>query len=208
VIVMADGVHSAHESLHAAYDEYLADMVWRCNVQHAGVLPLISPSHRHQASMARRAIQYVRTPFVLFMEHDTPLVGNIDFDEIVTGLRSGLDVMRLHHEVVMPHEHYHLMLDPEPITWPGMRAKVQRTFQWSQRPHVAATAFYERILRDHFDSSERVFIEDRMHSVCQCAVNDHGDAGWQNYRLAIYRPKGDSMQRSTHTDGRAGSRVV
>jgi hypothetical protein len=31
VIVMADGVHSAHESLHAAYDEYLADMVWRCN---------------------------------------------------------------------------------------------------------------------------------------------------------------------------------
>jgi hypothetical protein len=79
---------------------------------------------------------------------------------------------------------------------------VIRTSQWSQRPHLATTAFYERIIESHFGWSDKVFIEDRMHGIVSNAYLRYGMEGWQQYRLHLYDPGLPSLKRSYHLDGR------
>ena len=83
------------------------------------------------------------------------------------------------------------MLDHQTGSWQGV--PLRRTFQWSQRPHLAPTGYYRRILGE-FPAAPNTMIEDRMHSVCQVEPYDHN-------RLAIYHPDGD-IKRSYHLDGR------
>jgi hypothetical protein len=76
-----------------------------------------------------------------------------------------------------------------------------RTAQYSQRPHLASTDLYRRMLTDCFSPQSKAFIEDRMHSVVYEAYRLRGKAGWNDWKLWLYAPAGD-MKRSYHTDGR------
>lgn len=195
VIVMADGVRAEQAHYQQAYTEALRELVECCEHDWPNVLPVVHASHQHQARMARHALGVVRTPLLLFVEHDCPLVGEFDWWRLCNLLLADrADLVRFHHEAAVHPEHLHLMVGEGPAVWDGV--PVWPTRQWSQRPHLARADYYRRILADHFDPDERWMIEDRMHTVVQ-------DAAWADHRLLLYHPDG-SLVRHRHTDGRQG----
>jgi hypothetical protein len=109
-----------------------------------------------------------------------------------------LDVVRLHHETEIGPHHTHVMLDTEPVDGP---VPYVRTYQWSQRPHVAPVGWYRAMLQRHFAPEARTMIEDVMHGVVASAWLDFGVAGWSRFRVGMYTPEGN-IQRSLHLDSR------
>jgi hypothetical protein len=167
------------------------------------VLPLYHEEHRHQAGMTQLALEQVRTPMILFVEHDTPIVTTreINWPGLCDVVMNGhADMVRLHYNYRIDDDHWPLMLDREPKLYDGV--PLIRTYQWSQRPHLASTSFYRRILTDKFSPSATTMIEDHMYGIVQDNYLRNRDTGWNNYRLAIYVPEGGNMQRSYHTNGR------
>lgn len=192
VIVAADGVRPEQSHMADDYHAYLAHIVRMSRTTWKG-RAWVDYTGRwgHQANTTRHALNHVWTPFLLFAEHDTPLIGDIPFDRLTAAL-DVFDVVRLHHEASVHPEHRHLNHGPLVGVGPDT---FQPTVQWSQRPHLARVETYRRIL-DEFPSSSRTMIEDKLHSVAQVK-------GWRWLRTAIFHPDGD-IKRSTHTDGRAG----
>lgn len=201
VIVMCDGVRESQSvSRGPAYDAYLQRLLWSTN--RAGqTLPLVFRDHTHQATMTRAALNLVQTPFVLFVEHDTPLIGEIDWAGCCAAIgRGDADVIRFHHEADILPPHRHLMLDRSPRT-EDIGIPAMRTVQWSQRPHLSSLAYYRHILSSHFSEDARTMIEDVMYGVVSHAWERDGEQGWFRHRLWLYTPEG-SMVRSRHLDGR------
>lgn len=197
IILMFDGVRSEQESRRADYEEHIRRTLWLAKSWGA-VCPFIFDAHKHQVGMLRAVMDEIRTPLVLFVEQDAPLAQDpIDWqacqDIILTG---DADVVRFSHEAVIPTEHEHLML--------GLMGNFIRTCQFSARPHLASTAYYRRVLADHFSPDANCFVEDVMHGVCHNAYIRDGIAGWYGHRLWIYAPPGGNIKRSYTTDGRAG----
>lgn len=206
IILMFDGVRHDLDHYRANYEEYMRRVLWLCNhdKMFRNVLPLVFDEHTHQAGMTRKAMDYVRTPLILFVEHDTPIIGDhpIEWDGLCSAILKGsVDMIRFHYDTWIYDSHRHLMLDDPKVYKNIDGMSLIRTIQWSQRPHLASASFYRRILRDNFSENARTMIEDRMHSVVQHHYADNPVTGWNDYRLAIYSPAG-YMQRSYHLDGR------
>lgn len=214
IIVVADGVRPEQEDRRADYDEYLARLTWLCNLQWSNVLPILQSEWGHQANAMRAGLAEVRTPLVLFVEHDTPLCGEIDWAGCASAIRSGsVNVIRFHHEAQVLDVHQYLMLDAEPW-YAGESRRIQRagvtitdgvpllrTVQWSQRPHLAPTLWYQDVLTRYFAPESRTFVEDVLYGVVENAWNAHGMAGWERWRLALYAPP-LPLKRSEHLDSR------
>jgi hypothetical protein len=201
ILVMCDGVRPEQTHYRSGYNEYLDRLTWLC-ARDGRALAIIHDEHLHQAEMTRRVLALVNTPLVLFVEHDTPLVVDEPFDwpALTAAAISGeVDLVRFHFEAHVHPEHEHLMLDQDPRDVRG--APLLRTVQWSQRPHLANTGFYRRILREDFPAGHVGMIEDVMHSVVHTAWRTYGLAGWDRYRLAMYAPPGN-IKRSLNLDGR------
>jgi hypothetical protein len=201
VIVTCDGVRPEQEHYRDRYEKYLANLTWLAG-RDGRVLPVVHDEHLHQAEMLRRALPLVESPLVLFVEHDTPLVTDepIDWESVQAAVLSGeVDLVRFHYESGVHPEHEHLMLDDKPRDVAG--APLLRTVQWSQRPHLAATGFYRRLLEQEFRAGYVGMVEDLMHGVVHNAWREFGLAGWDRYRLAMYAPEGN-IKRSLHLDGR------
>lgn len=197
ILIGADGVRPEQRGLSEAYAEKLATI--------RDEMPVMQLHHwGHQANVLRLMLQEVHTPLLLFMEHDTPFTPDvpIDWQGCADTLLTGeLDLIRFLHEsqIIPPHEH--LMLEHVDGKVPYIR-----TAQWSQRPHLARTDWYERIIDTYFSLSSRTMIEDVMHGVVTYYWNTYGRAGLDNnFRLGVYADPEPTMQRSYHLDGRAGA---
>lgn len=205
ILIMCDGVRSEQEHYRSRYEEYLERLVWLA-ARDGRISVTIHGVHRHQAEMTRRTLDGVTTPLILFVEHDTPLVTDeqIDWLGLFRVMLSGYaDVIRFHYEAHVQPEHAHLMLDREPRDVLGV--PLLRTVQWSQRPHLANTAFYRRILARNFPSDYKAMIEDVMHGRVHNDWREFGLAGWDRYLLWMYAPEGN-IKRSLHLDGRGADR--
>ena len=201
VMLMCDGVRPEQEHRRADYEHYLREVVWACHHRWRNVLPVIYDTHLHQAEMTRRALVDVRTPLVLFVEHDTPLVGEIPWTTMARAITAGpAQVIRLHHEADVLEPHRYLMLDDESRDVGGV--PLRRTAEWSQRPHLASANWYRSMLAKHFKTTARTMIEDRLYSIVSTPWVERHKWG-KECRLYLYAPEG-SMKRSTHLDGRAG----
>lgn len=194
ILILCDGVRSEQEHRRDEYEHYVSKVCWLANFHWHNVTPIVFAGHEHQANMTRVAMDSVRTPFILFVEHDTPLVTDepIAWSGAYTLLTTEVDVVRFHFEAHIHPEHEHLMLDHETQTHGGF--PYRRTMQWSQRPHLAGSNYYRRILRDHFPLDSCTMIEDQMHSVAQVEP--------ENHHIVIYHPETGNIKRSLHTDGR------
>ncbi len=205
IILTFDGVREEQEDRRPEYEEHIRQVLWKCNHVYKNVLPIIFDEHMHQTGMARAIIDKIKTPLLLYVEQDTPLVTDesIDWDVCTENilLKGKADVVRFHHEGVIPKEHNHMIHGLLPGSTMFMK-----TSQWSQRPHLATVAFYRRILSTCFSDNANSFVEDKMHGVCHEAYLKDGDLGWQSYRIVIYIPDtpNKNIKRSYHTDGRAG----
>lgn len=190
ILVMCDGVRPEQGNMDDAYNEYLRRLIFYS--EHWGIRPLIYP-WLHQAGVTKATLPLVTTPTFLFVEHDTPLVGEIPFGRIIPMVESAaVNVLRFYFDVTIHPDHQHLMIGT------GTIQHVTMTFtrQWSQRPFVANTEWFRQMMKRWFSNNSRCFIEDRVHGPSQ-------NEPWGNWRIALYTPDGD-IKRSTHTDGRAG----
>jgi len=203
IILMLDGCRIEQAPRLPAYQEYITKILWLCNVKWNNVLPVLFEEHRHQGVMTRTVLRdYVKTPRILFVEQDTPLMGDIDWEGLNTAIKSSVaNVIRLHHEARILEPHEHLMLS-EPIEVAGVL--LRKTYQWSQRPHLASTGWYRNMINDYFGWESRTMIEDVMYSVLETTYREEKDPGWDRFRLWIYTPPTESIRRSGHTDGREG----
>ncbi|RDH76354.1 hypothetical protein DVS77_21610 [Mycolicibacterium moriokaense] len=203
IILVHDGVREEQEDRRSDYEEYIRRVLWLADHHWKNVLPLVFDEHLHQAVSTKRALEYVRTPLLLFVEGDTPLTdGEIDWHGIVRTIINGdANLVRFSHESHILDPHKYLMLDDKPQDIRGV--PMIRTVQWSQRPHLAALAFYRDLLDRYFPHDEKNFIEDVVYGKLHTAYNIDGVMGWHNWRTWIYHPEGN-IQRSYHTDGREG----
>jgi len=141
----------------------------------------------------KKILPMIKTPLMLFCEHDTPLVTDekIDFPYLEKTLLDGVsNLIRFHYEAFIPECHKHLMIgETENL--------LQKTVQFSARPHIARKDFYEKLM-GRFSESSNCFIEDR-------AYGQIVDFPWEDWKLHIYMP-GENIKRSLNLDGRAGDR--
>lgn len=200
IIVMIDGVRDEQDERRWHYNKYLEQLLWDMNYKWNRVYPLYFREHSHQAKMTMTALNHIKTPFILFAEHDTPLNATIGWQGILDAMRSEkANVVRFHFEAIIPDAHKPLMLGP-----PEMVNSVRMipTAQWSQRPHLASTEFYRKIMRDNFNEQSRTMIEDVVHGKLYNAFARRGKAGWNDWRVWIYAPEGQSLKFSLNLDGR------
>lgn len=192
IILMIDGVRAELGGHTANYRKYSQRLLWLANHYYNNTVPVLFDSHHHQARMTKAVLEKIRTPLVLFVEHDTPLTGQIPWDSLFDTVQSNeANMIRLHYDSYIHEDHQYLMGG-------GFKSKsglpLIRTRQWSQRPHIASTQWYRQILKDNFSDESNTMIEDAMHGrVAESAFKD--------YKLAIYNPP-HNMQRSYHLDGR------
>jgi hypothetical protein len=201
---MIDGIRKEQVSLTKDYQEYIRRMLWKCNLEWHNVLPIIFREHTHQARMTKQVLEQVETPMILFVEHDAPITpdNHIDWDGLKNAVRSGeFNVIRLHHEALILEGSKHLMFDEPEKPYKFGNVPLIRTSEWSQRPHLALTAFYKRIMNDYFSPNSKTMIEDAIYGKVMNDCKENGMSGWYNWRVAIYHPEGH-IKRSYHLDAR------
>jgi hypothetical protein len=200
ILVMVDGVRREQEHRREDYERYVRRLLLAAESHWENVTPLVHTEHLHQAEMLRRALGAVDSEFILYVEHDTPLINEIDFDEMIEIMwRDQLNVLRFHHESHILPDHEWLMIRRPRADATPWRA----TMQWSQRPHLARVDFYRELLNIYFHPDARTMVEDIMYGVCANTRKRGPDRIWEKWRLAIYHPEGN-IQRSDHSDGRGG----
>lgn len=189
ILVMVDGIRPEQRHYQTRYDQYKTDLLWELN-RYSNITPYVFDEWQHQANMTRRVLQEVTTNLILFVEHDTPLVGDIPWKKIGHQILSDrYHLVRFHYDTSIHPEHRYLMEDLETVD--GIQYLLTR--QWSQRPHLARTDQYRQWI-DRIATTSRTMIEDALHGPC-------ANSEWENWRLAIYHPSGN-IQRSTNLDGR------
>lgn len=204
IILTFDGLHPNYEHYRERYDEYKTKMLWRCLHEYKNVLPLVFDEHVHQSGMMQEAIKHIKTPLILYMEHDAPLTVDrkIDWQKCIDFIMDGeANTIRFHFEEVIPREHEGLMLG-------APKDGFLKTIQWSQRPHLSTKLYYEELLK-FFPVNAKTFIEDEWHGVVMNDWNRDGKLGWYKHRLWIYhQPDSLGIKRSYTTDGREGDAKV
>ena len=194
ILIMCDGVRPEQTELTDQYLEYLRRVVWKSMHHWANTYPIVMGEFVHQAEATRRTLPMVHTPLVLFVEHDTPLIGDIPFDRLAQIVQNEDMVIRLHHEARVHPEHEHLnAVRTDPPAGRLVAADRPMVPTPPPRTHRQVSASCSA---DWFTPDTRTFIEDKMHGVVH-----HGK--WATWKVALYHPEGD-IKRSTHTDGRAG----
>lgn len=201
VVLMVDGPRPGLSAgRKAAYTEYIRRVLWLADHRWDRVTPLLFDDWSHQVGMTAAALDVVRTPVVLFVEHDTPLEQDIPFDDLVRPILTGqADLIRFAHESEILAVHRHLMLDDAPQIVEGV--PLMRTRQWSQRPHLASTSYYRERIGQVNGTLARCFIEDVLIGIIDRAFLSDQQTGWFRNRLCIYHPEGN-IRRSHHLDGR------
>lgn len=200
IIITFDGVRAEQEHMRDNYNEFIRHALHMCNTEW-NAIPILFEHHTHQVGMARVALENVYTPNILYCEQDTPLVTDepIDWEYLVGEIAyNRANVIRFHFEGVIPKEHNHLMIG-EP------QDSLLKTVQWSQRPHLASTAFYKHMLRNNFSENAKCFIEDNIHGVIHNDYLEMGMRGWDMWKLFIYYPDPKNIKRSINLDGRDGA---
>lgn len=212
VIVAADGVPPEQADREADYWRALQQVLYEANQERPYVVPVVCDGWGHQANTLRAGLARVRTDLVLVMEHDTPLVAEpIEWLAAFTTIDQGddLDVLRFYPETKVRDEWTHLLLDGHLTKYSPDKLRYLRTAQWSQRPHLARTSWYRAVMDTYFAPECRCYVEEVLQPVADhwnIGVGRMPDPQQHIFRLGIYAPMADSIQRSTHLDARQGGK--
>lgn len=195
IVIMIDEIREEFKGREMDYEKYINNLIRLCNFKWKNVLPIIFKEHLHQAVTTKVTLnKYVDTPFVMFVEHDTPLIGEIDFNHIFKAFDNPkVNSIRFHLMSMIHKDHEYLMEGLSVIN----EVPLMKTIQWSQRPHITRTSFYKEIM-ENFDDNSRTLIEDKIHGV---VINESRKG--KDFGMYIYHPEG-SILRSGHSDGRKG----
>jgi hypothetical protein len=207
VFVMADGVRPEQEDRRADYEEYLHRVCWLTNFRWHNVVPVVSDEWVHQANLVRAGLERIDTPLVLFMEHDTPLVGPVDWGPLSQMLLDGVaNYVRFHPETHVHDEHEPNMLTVADLA-DEVVARLRPTKTWWARPNLARADFWRDRVLPYFPAGSRTFVEDPLYGIVLDDFARRGDAAWWDWRLFMYDPDPDEVphlgiKRSWHLDSR------
>lgn len=198
IVIMADGVHESLSSRTEDYNKYIERVSENIGAGKYGDCVITQFGHHcHQAIMTSTILKSVKTPLLLFVEHDCSPIGDIPFKKLCDFVANSLEInylrFQIFHKVL--DEHQYLMLDKEPVVIDGVR--LVRTVQYSQRPFIAKVKWYRDVLQTYL-KDKKGMIEDVLHSVI---ITKYKDLGFDTFGLAIYTPEGNQL-RSYHSDGR------
>ena len=197
IILQIDGLRDEQIDRRDDYDEYITRVLWKSLHEWTNVLPIVFDEFSHQSTMMQKTFEYIRTPLLLYVEGDCPLVTDkkIDWEKCVDYITEGnANTIRFHHEAVLPKEHLPLMVGQDDI--------FLKTIQWSQRPHLSSVVYYRDTVVPTIPP--RSFIEDSYHGIVMNDWYVDGKFGWNKHRLVIYYPDEKDFKRSYTTDGREG----
>lgn len=190
VLTLADGVREELEHRREDYENFVRRLALYEDMDDSFEL-LYFPEHMHQARMLQIGLDYVKTPYILLLEHDAPLVGDIPWQDIIEYMDvSATHVVRFLHEDGVHPEWEHLY--GETFAHGPNQTRFRRTRQYSARPHLAKTDWYRDVCSHYFNEQSRTFLEDVLYG-----PGESGRLG----NIVVYLPEG-SAKRSTHLNGR------
>lgn len=197
IVILCDGVRPELEFRTEEYEKFKKRIKTYTNIW-----VYESPKHIHQTGLIRFVLPEIKTKYILFMEHDFVLYGDIEWEQILKTLDDGsADLIRLYMEHKPVPEHRHLMLNPFNVN--GIR--LIPTGQWSQQPHIATTEYYKKamgLIREHTVKH----IENALYGYFDSSFQEHKRKFWEKHKLTIYYPEGDTS-RVKHLDGRQGDPI-
>jgi len=202
ILFMIDGLRPEQAERVGTYEEYKRRLINRCNWDREwrSCLPVVFDEWQHCACMTRRALDYVRSPLILYLEHDMWPVGEIPWAQMFEALQQpGVNSIRLSMVPEIHPDHRHL--------YPGYRVPVNvcgvpllKTWQWSQQPHLARTDCYRQWMNTYFGWESRTGIEEVLYSAMVNRIMQKVDPE-EAWGVWIYGPEG-SLVRCETRDGR------
>lgn len=194
VWIMQDGVRKEQEEHIDKYIEYLHRLAAHCVLHEKNVTLMPFPEFLHQGLITQRTLDLVKTPFVFYAEHDTPLLDRpIDWRMLKEVLADAdANHIRLHYDEQIHPEHTHLMCGK-------LNENLIKTLQYHNRPFLTNTGWFRGIVRLAIKETSRCHLEDAIYTYVACSP-------WEAHRCTVYDPDGtgQNMKRSGHTDGRRG----
>lgn len=192
--LLQDGIRPEQEDRTDAYIEYLHRLAAHCLLHEQFITLMPFPEFLHQGLMFQRTLDLVKSPFVLGVEHDTPLLERpIDWRMLKEVLADAdANHIRLHYDETIHPEHEHLMCGK-------LNDNLIKTIQYHNRPFLTNTGWFRGLLRMAIRETSRCHVEDAAYTYIACS-------DWSAHRCCVYDPNGDGtmMKRSGHTDGRSG----
>jgi len=191
ILIACDGVRKEQENYRERYSEFVLRMENLCLTKWKNVRLIVQPDFLHQAQLIAKAVEQIKTPVLLFTEHDQELLPiYFSFETYANFIAWGtINVVRFMLEDSIKSEWQSFMVGPvEDLEF------LTKTLQWSQRTHLASTEYYRMMLAEHIKPADRCYLEDRLYGQCD---------DWERHRLCIYTPV-PPMARIRHTDGRCG----
>lgn len=192
--ILQDGIRKEQEDKTDAYIEYLHRLAAHCLLHEHDITLMPFPEFLHQGLMTLRTMDLVKSPFVLYVEHDCPILERpIDW-RILKEVLADADAnhIRLHYDEMIHPEHQELMCGK-------LNDFLIKTIQYHNRPFLTNAGWFRGILRTAIRETSRCHIEDIVYTFVA-----HSD--WSAHRCCVYDPEGtgQNMKRSGHTDGRCG----
>ena len=203
IILQIDGIRKEQRYLTDCYNEYKSRLSWKCLHSYNNILPLFFNKHMHQSGMMHKTFKHIKTPLILYVEHDTPLVTDkdIDFEKCEKHIFSGdANTVRFHFEArVRDNEQSFMIGKPE--------NDFLRTIKWSQRPFLTTKLYFENEVMKPYKKHDKKFIEDSFYGVLLGDYKKNKMLGWYKHRLWLYHPdRKDGIKFSTNLDGRGDER--
>jgi len=194
-LFLFDGIHEIQQDMRPGYEKFKEIIAARIeknqwpNCEH-----MVFPEWHHQAGMIREALRVgrVRTPLILFMEHDYPLRGDlpIDWQGIVNSL---LEDEFCYVRFALPEETW-ISIQKLNMPTPSRFIPVMRTMNYTSLPHVCTLSFMKLLVLEFVEG------KDHIESLVTEGIAFKEPQFW---RLALYTPPGE-LPRCYSLDGRRG----
>jgi hypothetical protein len=187
ILILCDGVRKEQEGYRQRYSDFIIALESSVLARWPNVRLVVFPDWQHQAWTIAKGIEQVKTPLILFTEHDQAFLKEyIPWSNLAACiLDNRAKLIRFMLEDELKPEWSHLMIGPM------AGGILTKTVQWSQRTHLALTDYYRWLIERHLKPGDRCYLEDRFYGL---------QDSWEDNKLTIFTPP--NPRRIYHLDGR------
>ena len=165
--------------------------------------------HLHQANAIREALKRVTTKYVLMIEHDCMINGEINFRDIIRTMDENPETVK---HVLFSLKYGTILDTGEQISYadqsekPGQYLETNgirllKTYNWSMRPHIANTEYYRDLIEEFIDKNTRSYLEDIIYGI-EKNRTDANPAVHSRFGTWVYYPEEGRMRNHVHHDCR------